>query len=759
MTAWPRWSRSPVWPLRWGLAAALIVVVAELLWLGLRLPDAALASDVGAMAVAGLAAVCCVAAYRRHPAILRRFWLLMAVTMGLAAAGRLLWTVGRLTAGSGLPHTPLIGVVFFAGLVSGTAAVLSCPTAPRSVTGRARTVLDGVIVGLSLLPVGWVFVTREVSSSGIGEPARTLGLLYPMLDLIQLTILLAVAGPVRPFRCPLTFVGISLAIRAAADTVYVLLVAKDSYAPGHLIDVAWPVSYLFVAAATRFPRAAGTGETGETADAAALPWWRVALPYLPVGGAIVAIVLARDEDGHTPPLIFMTGMALLAALAVRQGLAANENDRLAARLRQLAYADPLTGLPNRLLFSRRLQHAIRVQDRVAVLLLDLDGFKQVNDRFGHAAGDRLLTTVAGRMRDAIGADGLLARVGGDEFAVLVAADCATDRSEELAGRLLAALRDAQDEQLWGHPTASIGIAEYGPQHAGQADLLRDADIAMYAAKAAGKSAYRTCTPDLRRAAVTRAELLADLRQAIDEGGQLELAYQPIVDVLTGRPRSAEALVRWRHPERGLLSPAEFLPLAEETGLIVPIDRWVIDEACRAAASWRGDAPETAVAVNIAPRHLRRADLLTTIEAATAAAGLPPGALTLELTETALIDGTDEVLDRLRDLRGLGVRIAIDDFGTGYSSLSYLHRIPATDLKIDRSFVARVGKSIQAYATVDMVTRLATAHGLVVVAEGVETDAQHGAVTAIGCPRGQGYRYGRPSSLTELRRVLTSPAAG
>ncbi|WP_406037571.1 EAL domain-containing protein [Micromonospora sp. NBC_00898] len=738
---------------RVGLVAVAVVVLGEACWLVAGLPGAALASDLGAVAVAAWAAVACVGVARRHPVALRRFWTLLAVTMALAALGRILWTVERL-GGRELPHTPLIGGLFTAGIVTGTAALLCSLAAPRSLVGQARTLLDGVIVGLALIPIGWVVVFRDVAAADLTDPLRTFGLLYPMFDLMQLTILVAVAGPSRPMWRALTVIGVSLATRAAADTAYVSLVAHGSYTPGHPIDVCWPLSYLLIGAATTYPPPTGSGGGEETAESPLPPWWRVALPYLPVGGAIVAVVLARRPTGQTPHLIFLGMMALLGVLALRQGLAANENLRLVARLRRLAYSDQLTGLPNRLTFNRRLRRALRDDAPVAVLLLDLDGFKQVNDRFGHATGDRLLTSIAERMRDATGADGMIARLGGDEFAVLLAGDRPVP-PERLAERLLTALEPLPGEEDLGlNPSASIGIAEYGPQHASHTDLLRDADIAMYAAKAAGKSAYRTCTPGLRDAAVTRAELIADLRRAVDEG-QLHLEYQPIVDLATGAVRSVEALVRWRHPRLGVLTPASFLPLAEETGLIMPVDRWVIHEACRAAAAWRERAPQVTVAVNIAAAHLRRADLIATVTAATAGAGLPPRALTLELTESALIDGSDAVLDRLRQLRELGIGIAIDDFGTGYSSLSYLHRIPATELKVDQSFVARLGaEDARAYATVDMVNRLAAAFDLAVVAEGVETDAQHAAVTAIGCVHGQGWRYGRPAAMPELLTTLT-----
>ncbi|BCJ58355.1 putative bifunctional diguanylate cyclase/phosphodiesterase [Micromonospora endophytica] len=736
---------------RWGLLAVGAIIAGEAVWLASDLPAQELVSDLGALTVAVWAGWACVGAARRQPATMRRFWLLLAATLVLAAAGRAVWTIQRLL-GDDLPHTLPIGLLFVASLVTGTTAILCSVTAPRTRVGRARTLLDGVIVGLALVPVGWVLIFRTVTMADLDEPLRTAGLLYPMFDLMQLTILVVVIGRGRPVWGGLTLLAASLSVRAVADTIYVSWVAAGTYQLGTVVDVLWPVSYLLIGAATRLPPPAHIDRADDCGESPMPPRWRVALPYLPVGGAIVATLLAREPDGHTPLPVFLTMMTLMAALALRQSLAANENLRLVARLRQLAYVDQLTGLPNRLAFTRRLRAALHGAKPVAVLLLDLDGFKQVNDRFGHTTGDTLLTGLSRRMRRAVADDGMIARIGGDEFAVLVTGDRPA-APERLAERLLAALHPSAGEEVVGvHPSASIGIAEYGPQHISYTDLLRDADIAMYAAKAAGKSAYRRCTPALRESAVGRAELIADLRRAVDEG-QLHLEFQPIVDLATGTVRSAEALVRWRHPQLGMLSPARFLPLAEETGLILPIDRWVIHEACRAAATWQDRVPSATVAVNIAASHLRRPDLIATVVEATAGAGLAPRALTLELTESALIEGSDAVLDRLSQLRELGIRIAIDDFGTGYSSLSYLHRIPATELKIDRSFVARIPEDNRAYATVEMVTRLAGAFDLAVVAEGVETDRQHDAVAAIGCLQGQGYRYGRPAALGELRTVL------
>lgn len=332
---------------RVGVLAAGAVVAVETIWLALALPGAALVSDLGALIVAGWAALACVGAARRHPRPLRRFWLLLAATMLLSVAGRALWTVQRL-AGQELPHTLPVGLIFTASLLTGTVAVLCALTAPRTSLGRALALLDGLIVGLALIPIGWLLLFRNVA--------------------------------------------------LVADAMYVSWMAAGTYQTGTLVDVLWPLSYLLIGAATLLPAPQRCDQGEEASEAPLPPWWRVTLPYLPVGGVIVAALLARDVSGHSPLPVFLALLALLAALAVRQILAANENLRLVGRLRQLAYVDQLTGLPNRLAFIRRLRSALGGAQPVAVLLLDLDGFKQVNDRFGHTTGDNLLTGLSSRMR-------------------------------------------------------------------------------------------------------------------------------------------------------------------------------------------------------------------------------------------------------------------------------------------------------------------------------------------------------------------------
>ena len=404
-----------------------------------------------------------------------------------------------------------------------------------------------------------------------------------------------------------------------------------------------------------------------------------------------------------------------------------------------ALHDPLTELPNRSLFVDRLrqaeQRAVRSGTAVGVLFLDLDGFKTINDSLGHARGDELLIAVATRLSEALRAGDTAARLGGDEFSVLV--DGLTDEREAVlvAQRMLDALRAPVD--LGGHVVtvrASIGVATArGPG----GDLLRDADLAMYQAKSQGRDRVVAFDGDMHAAIVASVALEHELRQALADGG-LWLAYQPIVDLETGAFIAAEALCRWTLP------PLEFIPLAEETGLIVPLGAWVLEEACRTAASWPGDL---AVTVNVSSVQLRSAEFVATVAGALERGGLSANRLVLELTETVLMTDFKRTAGRLRELQALGVRIAIDDFGTGHSSLQYLQALPLDTLKIPKPFIDTLdsGGGALARAIVD----LGRSFGLTVVAEGIETEAQRDALRALGCTRGQGYLFARPLSAEAL----------
>ena len=380
---------------------------------------------------------------------------------------------------------------------------------------------------------------------------------------------------------------------------------------------------------------------------------------------------------------------------------------------------------------------------MSLLVLDVDDFKDVNDARGHAVGDALLIAVGERLRGCLRSGDEVARLGGDEFAVVVADG--PEAAQALGDRMLAAM--AAPVLVGGRPLGahvSVGVADTettGDRSA--VTLLRNADLAMYMAKAAGKNRQVVYARGMAQAAKDKVQLLEDLAAAA-VAGQLEVHYQPTIELSFGRTVGYEALLRWNHPSRGPVSPAEFIPLAEEGGHIVAIGRWVLEQATAQAAAWsRRAGRPIGMAVNISPRQLAEDDVVAVVEEVLGASGLAPHLLTLEVTEGVLVRDVDAVVGKLAALRSLGVRIAIDDFGTGYSSLSYLRRLPADIVKIDRSFVQDLGEGGQAATLVASIVELARSLDLEVVAEGVETTAQHALLRRLSCSHGQGYLYGRP----------------
>ena len=438
-----------------------------------------------------------------------------------------------------------------------------------------------------------------------------------------------------------------------------------------------------------------------------------------------------------------------------------ERKALEDQLRHRAFHDELTGLANRALFEDRLTHALararRHDGRVAVLFFDLDDFKPVNDALGHAAGDTLLKEVARRLAQCLRASDTGARVGGDEFAVLLEDPTLPDDIDEVTDRLLEAIGRplvVHERELF--PSASIGVALDDGGTATATDLLRDADVAMYAAKRSGKGRVARFEPTMRTVAVDRLHLRADLERAV-ERDELTLLYQPIVQLDSGAVVSVEALARWQHPLRGVLEPVTFIPLAEESGLIVPIGRHLLRRACLEAAGWRdaaGRPSEVSVSVNLSARQLHHPDLVADVRAALAETGLPPTRLLLEVTENVLIDDAPLAVAQLEELRGLGVRIALDDFGTGYSSLSYVRRFPLDELKIDRSFVDRIAHADGDSALVCTIATLAEQLGLRLVAEGIEREEQAAALKTLQCELGQGFLFARPLEREALAALLS-----
>jgi diguanylate cyclase (GGDEF)-like protein/PAS domain S-box-containing protein len=427
-----------------------------------------------------------------------------------------------------------------------------------------------------------------------------------------------------------------------------------------------------------------------------------------------------------------------------------------------AHHDHLTGLPNRALFLQRLHDMIaQGGSEIGVLFVDLDNFKVVNDSLGHGAGDRLLVVVAERMRRVLRPDDMIARFGGDEFAVTIGSPGGAGAARAVAERLAGALR--APIELDGHQrfvTASFGICSVPAAAADPEAMLRDADAAMYRAKELGKARCEVFDTSMRDRAVERLDLEGSLRHAADRG-ELRLLYQPLVELATGRIVGAEALLRWEHRERGMVMPSTFIPIAEQTGLIVPIGAWVLEEACRQAARWcRERDRELSIAVNVSPRQLATPDFAGVVGAALARSGLRPELLCLEITESAVMADPAAATAVLERLKAIGVRLAIDDFGIGYSSLSQLKALlPVDTIKIDKSFVDGVTAEGEDRAIVDAVLRLAGGLGLAAVAEGVESADQVDALLALGCTLSQGFHFARPQTSADLERLLEIDALG
>ncbi|HEX6871046.1 MAG TPA: EAL domain-containing protein [Micromonosporaceae bacterium] len=461
------------------------------------------------------------------------------------------------------------------------------------------------------------------------------------------------------------------------------------------------------------------------------------------GAVVGSLVVMTVHPGH---VFTEVQQQALLAFADQVSVALSDAKTLAAA--QHAVRDQVTGLPNRVFFLDRLERAIAGGRQVHVLFLDLDRFKLVNDTLGHAAGDELLRQVGRRLQSSLGSDACLARFGGDEYAVLM--ENATEDGVARCGEgMLAAVQETYlvgaDDIIVG---GSIGVAS-GNARSSASEVLRNADTAMYRAKHAGGSRIVTFEPGMHTALVQRRNTEAELRRALDTEA-VSLVYQPIVSLEGQRLLGAEALVRWHHPTRGTVPPLEFIPLAEETGLIVPLGRQVLATACAEAATWPlVDGCRPGVTVNVSARQLHDPGFVADLRQVLANTGLAPGRLVLEITESAIVSDLDTVLDLLGRIRDLGVRLAIDDFGTGYSSLSYLRMFPVDTLKIDRSFVESIVAPWQGRAFVRAIVRLTHALSMTAVAEGVESPEQVAALVDAGCRIGQGYLFAHPMPPAEF----------
>jgi len=478
----------------------------------------------------------------------------------------------------------------------------------------------------------------------------------------------------------------------------------------------------------------------------------MAAPVHEDGKIVGSLLVSTYQAGRRYSL---ADQEMLQTIAQHASLALTDA-RIVNQMVHQALHDALTGLPNRALFGDRLGHAVQRAERagteVAVLFLDLDRFKTVNDSLGHAAGDELLCAVAERIGVCMRSADTAARLGGDEFAVLLEDLTSSSEAVRVAQRIIDALREpivVAGREVFA--SASVGVAT-GDRDAD--DLLRQADVAMYRAKAEGKGRFALYEDGMQAAVLERLELEADLQRAM-ERQELVLFYQPIMALNSGAMAGVEALIRWRHPERGMVTPMAFIPLAEETGLIVELGRFVLLEACRQAAAWRaaGAPASLTMNVNLSGRQLEDPQLLDDVAAALRETGVEPGTLVLEITETVLMGDTEATIERLRALRALGVRLAVDDFGTGYSSLRYLNRFPVDVLKMAKPFVDGLGAGEEHSALARAIVDLGANLGLQIVAEGIERPEQLKKLQELGCAFGQGYHFGMPMAADGVRPLV------
>ena len=450
-------------------------------------------------------------------------------------------------------------------------------------------------------------------------------------------------------------------------------------------------------------------------------------------GRVISCTYTRTEDGRW--------------LATYEDV--TERRQAEAKIMHMARHDALTGLPNRVLFRDKMEQALRRGERLAVMFLDLDRFKGVNDSLGHSVGDALLCAVTERLQRVVRGVDTVARLGGDEFAI-VQSQARPSEAGELAAKVIEAL--LEPFEVHGHQViigTSIGIA-MAPTDGNEPDqLLRNADMALYRAKANGRGSYHFFQPEMDAQMQERRRLELDLRKAL-LANEFELYYQPLVQLASGEICGFEALLRWNHPERGLVGPDEFIPVAEEIGLIVPLGEWVLRQACKDATAW---PDKITVAVNLSAAQFRNPSLSLSVVSALGQSGLSPARLELEITESVLLQDDRAVLDTLHQMRDLGVRICMDDFGTGYSSLSYLRSFPFGKIKIDRSFVNELGKQNDCVAIIRAVTRLGASLGMITTAEGVETEQQLEILRAEGCVQAQGFLFSRPKPLSEIPALL------
>ena len=768
----------------WGTLVLFGLAALQLSWIGFRWGGESYQALIGnaltflpSLVAAPLALTM---AFKYHGEA-RRGWLFIGLGVTAQAVGNGFWSYFELV---GADPFPSIADVFY--LLFGPLFALGL----WQLTPTLRDRLEGVRLGLDvMITVGaaglffWRFLLAPPLAWGVDVWTTGVTLAYPLLDLLLLSLLLVLVlrEPLGEAPRPgLLFLGLGFSTQIAGDILYNVVSARGDYSTGHPVDALWTASTVLFVVAARVglaPRNSREkrGEPTRTFNGLLA----VGTPYVALAAGMGLLIVTQRDPAVRDTLdgqgVFYGTMAVTVLVVLRQLFAFLENWRLANDLRRQsaelkalsetletkvgartaelaalsrryrhdALHDALTGLPNRTHFLQQLKEADEHARPFAALYLDFDRFKAVNDSLGHAVGDALLIAIGERLGASVRPGDLVARLGGDEFAVLLEGVNSAEDAPPAAERLTRAFTlPLQVSDHTVHITASIGVVTGGGNRGGAEDVLSDADIAMYRAKASGGSRHVVFEPTMREATQARLALEGDLRRAL-EHEEFEAYYQPVIHTESGKISGFEALVRWRHPERGLVAPADFVPVAEETGLIIELDRWVLRRACEQLAAWSALNPDLSLSVNLSSRQFARTDLAPFIAGVLAKTGFEPQRLKLELTESLLMDASTPVGGTLAALRQLGVRLHIDDFGTGYSSLSYLQRFDADVLKVDRSFVTKMLESEDSAELVRTIINMAHNLGMQVVAEGVESKEQFARLRALGCEYAQGYLFSKP----------------
>ncbi|BBZ25947.1 GGDEF-domain containing protein [Mycolicibacterium madagascariense] len=733
-------------------------------------------SDVGSVAAGGFAVTSAAVAARASRGRQRRAWAALTVAALGWLFGDVVWAFQELVLkvdAAPFPSASDAGYLMFP--VAACVALMLLPIGSAGLS-QTRLVLDGIIVAASLFVIIWANGLNDVFTVNRDSLfAFALSVAYPISDVILLTVALLMLTRARTGqRAVMSVFCLAIALMLVSDGAFALLRARDAYASGNVIDVGWTAGLLLLGLASLIGLRSNDIEFGLARAPSRASLWII---YLPLPAATVYMVIS---PASTPLLV--AALVLVFGVLARQFIVADENRSLLVAVAEQAFRDPLTGLANRALFLDRLTHATAMQIRdgrtVSVLSIDLDDFKLVNDSLGHPAGDALLVDAAERIGTCVAAGDTVARLGGDEFAVLVE-DGAT--APLVIGDRLVDVFDApfvvDGHEV--HVRPSIGVASRAPGDVvddGPESLLKHADLAMYSAKRSQHGGVHAYTADMHLIDVSEVDpprdreakakrygsaglqLFAQLRRAIDEA-ELTLVYQPKFDVATGRLAGVEALVRWEHPERGLLLPDDFLPLARQNGLMGALTEAVMRRAVDDAGAWRARGVDIPFAVNLFPPSLGDLELPDRIAGILADGGLNTECLTVEITEDFLVGNIRRAREVLVHMRRLGIRIAIDDFGSGYSALSYLRDLPIDELKLDREFIAPILDDERAEAIVRAVIDLTHRLGMICVAEGVENAATAARLATYGCDLVQGYHCGPPVEAAQVPDIRPLLPAG